>query len=199
MEFMNRVIQIFQEETGSLWNLEASPAEGTSYRFARIDKAMYPRIISQGSEEPYYTNSTQLPVGHTKDIFEAIAAQEKLQTQYTGGTVFHGFIGEEIQDVETTKLLLKRSFENSHMPYMTITPTYSICQQHGYIKGEHFDCPECGEETEVWTRVVGFHRPVQSWNKGKKEEFKDRLEFEPEESIAKQTATLKDSKENMVG
>ncbi|RQD67947.1 MAG: ribonucleoside triphosphate reductase [Tindallia sp. MSAO_Bac2] len=201
MEFMNRVIQIFQEETGSLWNLEASPAEGTSYRFARIDKAMYPRIISQGKEEPYYTNSTQLPVGHTKDIFEAIEAQENLQTQYTGGTVFHGFIGEEIQDVATTKLLLKRSFENSHMPYMTITPTYSICQEHGYIKGEQFQCPECGEDTEVWTRVVGFHRPVQSWNKGKKEEFKDRLEFEPEVSTGKQVDAFEQesSKEDKVG
>ncbi|SDY43681.1 ribonucleoside triphosphate reductase [Tindallia californiensis] len=201
MEFMNRVIQIFQEETGSLWNLEASPAEGTSYRFARIDKALYPRIIAQGQEEPYYTNSTQLPVGHTKDIFEAIKSQEALQTQYTGGTVFHGFIGEEVQDIETTKLLLKRSFENSHMPYMTITPTYSICQQHGYIKGEHFNCPECNEETEVWTRVVGFHRPVQSWNKGKREEFKDRLEFVPEESLKEDhlVTAKKDSKEEIAG
>ncbi|MDW7672550.1 MAG: ribonucleoside triphosphate reductase [Bacillota bacterium] len=183
MEFMNRVISIFQEETGSLWNLEASPAEGTSYRFARIDKAMYPRIISQGEKEPYYTNSTQLPVGHTKDIFEAIEAQEPLQTQYTGGTVFHGFMGEEIENVETAKLLIKRSFQYSHMPYMTLTPTYSICPEHGYLKGEHFNCPHCGIESEVWTRVVGFHRPVQSWNKGKKEEFKDRLEFDTDISL----------------
>ncbi|MTI68696.1 MAG: ribonucleoside triphosphate reductase [Firmicutes bacterium] len=183
MEFMNRVIQIFQEETGSLWNLEASPAEGAAYRFARMDKRMYPNIITQGDEEPYYTNSTQLPVGHTKDIFEAIELQESLQSLYTGGTVFHGFIGEEIDSLETVKLLLKRGMENSRIPYITITPTYSICPEHGYIKGEQFRCPECEKPTEVWTRVVGFHRPVQSWNNGKREEYKDRLEFEAESSL----------------
>lgn len=183
MEFMNRVIQIFQEETGSLWNLEASPAEGATYRFARMDKKMYPKIFTQGTDEPYYTNSTQLPVNHTKDIFEAIEHQDKLQTLYTGGTVLHGFIGEEIDSIETVKLLLRRAFENTRIPYLTLTPTYSICPEHGYLKGEQFTCPECGRETEVWSRVVGFHRPVQSWNKGKKEEFKDRLEFDTEESL----------------
>ncbi|SCG82412.1 ribonucleoside-triphosphate reductase [Proteiniborus sp. DW1] len=191
MEFMNRVIQIFQEETGSLWNLEASPAEGAAYRFARMDKKMYPRIFTQGTDEPYYTNSTQLPVGHTKDIFEAIEHQDKLQTLYTGGTVLHGFIGEEIESTETVKLLLKRAFENSRIPYLTITPTYSICPEHGYLKGEQFTCPECGKDTEVWTRVVGFHRPVQSWNKGKKEEYKDRLEFDTEESLNASINTAK--------
>jgi ribonucleoside-triphosphate reductase len=183
MEFMNKVIQIFQEETGSLWNLEASPAEGASYRFARLDKKMYPRIITQGADQPYYTNSTQLPVNHTMDIFEAVELQDKLQSLYTGGTVFHGFIGEEIDSTETVKLLIKRVFENSTIPYFTVTPTYSICQDHGYLKGEQFVCPECGKETEVWTRVVGFHRPVQSWNLGKKEEFKDRLEFDVDVSL----------------
>ncbi|EOC99572.1 ribonucleoside triphosphate reductase [Caldisalinibacter kiritimatiensis] len=185
MEFMNRVIRIFQEETGSLWNLEASPAEGASYRFARLDKRMYPKIITQGDEEPYYTNSTQLPVNHTKDVFEAVELQDKLQSLYTGGTVFHGFIGEEIDSVETVKLLIKRVFENTTLPYFTLTPTYSICPDHGYLKGEQFTCPECGKQTEVWTRVVGFHRPVQSWNKGKKEEFKDRLEFDVDHSLSK--------------
>ncbi|TCO74369.1 ribonucleoside triphosphate reductase [Marinisporobacter balticus] len=183
MEFMNRVIQIFQEETGSLWNLEASPAEGAAYRFARIDKKMYPNIFTQGTEEPYYTNSTQLPVNHTNDIFEAIELQEKLQSLYTGGTVFHGFIGEEIESIETCKTLLKRVMENSSIPYVTITPTFSICQEHGYLSGEHFECPHCGREAEVWTRVVGFHRPVQAWNKGKQEEFKDRKEFSHVESL----------------
>ncbi len=183
MEFMNRVMQIFQEETGSLWNLEASPAEGAAYRFARMDKKMYPKIFTQGTDEPYYTNSTQLPVDHTKDIFEAIEHQDKLQTLYTGGTVLHGFIGEEVDSTETVKLLLKRAFENSRIPYLTITPTYSICPDHGYLRGEQFTCPDCGKETEVWTRVVGFHRPVQSWNKGKKEEYKDRVEFESEVSL----------------
>ncbi len=157
MEFMNKVIQIFQEETGSLWNLEASPAESASYRFARMDKKLYPKIFTQGDEEPYYTNSTQLPVGHTKDIFEAISLQDKLQSLYTGGTVFHGFIGEAIESVEVVKTLIKKVFENSKIPYFTITPTYSICPEHGYISGEHFNCPECGREAEVWTRVVGFH------------------------------------------
>ncbi|WP_427338392.1 ribonucleoside triphosphate reductase [Caloranaerobacter sp. DY30410] len=183
MEFMNKVIQIFQEETGSLWNLEASPAESASYRFARMDKKLYPKIFTQGDKEPYYTNSTQLPVGHTKDIFEAVRLQDKLQSLYTGGTVFHGFIGEEIESVEVVKTLIKKVFENSKIPYFTITPTYSICPEHGYISGEHFNCPKCGKESEVWTRVVGFHRPVQSWNKGKKEEFKDRLEFDAKYSI----------------
>ncbi|MBB6217197.1 ribonucleoside-triphosphate reductase [Anaerosolibacter carboniphilus] len=183
MEFMNRVIQIFQEETGSLWNLEASPAEGASYRFARLDKKMYSNIFTQGKDEPYYTNSTQLPVDYTRDIFEALEKQEKLQSLYTGGTVLHGFIGEEIESIETCKMLIKRVFENSSLPYLTITPTFSICAEHGYIAGEHFNCPHCDREAEVWTRVVGFHRPVQSWNRGKQEEFKDREEFSCEESL----------------
>jgi len=183
MEFMNRVIQIFQEETGSLWNLEASPAEGAGYRFARIDKKMYPKIYTQGENEPYYTNSTQLPVNYTKDVFEAVELQENLQSLYTGGTVFHGFIGEEIKDIETCKMLIKRVMERSSIPYFTVSPTFSICSDHGYLSGEHFECPECGREAEVWTRVVGFLRPVQAWNKGKQEEYKDRTEFEADNSL----------------
>ena len=183
MEFMNRVIQIFQEETGSLWNLEASPAEGATYRFARLDKKMYPKIYTQGAKEPYYTNSTQLPVGYTNDIFEALELQEKLQGLYTGGTVLHSFIGEEIDNVTTCKTLIKRIMENSSVPYITITPTFSICSEHGYLKGEQPICPSCGKETEIWSRVVGFHRPVQAWNKGKQEEFKDRKEFDCEKSL----------------
>ncbi|KAB3535294.1 ribonucleoside triphosphate reductase [Alkaliphilus pronyensis] len=194
MEFMNRVIQIYQEETGSLWNLEASPAEGTAYRFARLDKKMYPKVITQGEKEPFYTNSTQLPVDHTKDIFEAIELQEKLQTLYTGGTVLHGFIGEEIKDIETCKLLIKKVMENSSIPYITITPTFSICSDHGYLSGEHFECPHCGKEAEVWTRVVGFHRPVQAWNKGKQEEYKIREEFSPEVSLKNKTINIKEEK-----
>jgi len=192
MEFMNRVIRLFQEETGSLWNLEASPAEGTSYRFARIDKKLYPNIISAGKDEPYYTNSTQLPVGATDDIFEAIEFQEALQTAYTGGTVLHGFIGEQISDRETCKTFIKKIMENTAIPYITITPTFSICEDHGYIAGEAFSCPTCGKDTEVWTRVVGFHRPVQSWNKGKCEEYKDRKEFSVERSLG---LTLEPGKE----
>lgn len=187
MEFMNRIIQIYQEESGSLWNLEASPAEGTSYRFARIDKKLYPTIKSQGVDEPYYTNSTQLPVGYTDDIFEAIEKQEKLQTLYTGGTVLHGFIGEQIDDIATCKLFIKKVTENTAIPYITVTPTFSVCEDHGYISGEHFMCPECGKEAEVWTRVVGFHRPVQAWNKGKKEEYKDRNVFSVSASLRDET------------
>lgn len=183
MEFMNRIIQIYQEETGSLWNLEASPAEGACYRFARIDKKLYPNIVTQGEHEPYYTNSTQAPVNCSNDIFEIIEKQEKLQTLYTGGTVLHGFLGEQIDDIETCKLFIKKVMNNTSIPYITVTPTFSICQDHGYIAGEHFECPKCGKEAEVWTRVVGFHRPVQVWNKGKQEEFKERKEFSVNASL----------------
>ncbi|NLP29703.1 MAG: ribonucleoside triphosphate reductase [Clostridiales bacterium] len=185
MEFMNTVIRLFQEETGTLWNLEASPAEGTSYRFARLDKRLYPNIITAGKEEPYYTNSTQLPVGATDDIFEAIELQERLQTSYTGGTVLHGFIGEQIDDIETCKTFIKKIMENTKIPYITITPTFSICEDHGYLEGEKFVCPTCGKDTEVWSRVVGFHRPVQSWNNGKKEEYKERKTFDVQGSLNK--------------
>ena len=183
MDFMNRVIILFQEETGTLWNLEASPAEGTSYRFARLDKKIYPTILTAGKNEPYYTNSTQLPVGATEDIFEAIELQEKLQTAYTGGTVLHGFLGEKIDDIETCKVFLRKIMERTSIPYVTITPTFSICQDHGYLSGEQFTCPTCGKEAEVWTRVVGFHRPVQSWNKGKKEEYKERVAYDVATSL----------------
>ena len=149
MDFMNRVIILFQEETGTLWNLEASPAEGTSYRFARLDKKIYPTILTAGKNEPYYTNSTQLPVGATEDIFEAIELQEKLQTAYTGGTVLHGFLGEKIDDIETCKVFLRKIMERTSIPYVTITPTFSICQDHGYLSGEQFTCPTCGKEAEV--------------------------------------------------
>ncbi|MGI6733715.1 MAG: ribonucleoside triphosphate reductase [Anaerovoracaceae bacterium] len=178
MDYMNRIIQLFQEESGTLWNLEASPAEGTSYRFARLDKKLYPNIITAGTDEPYYTNSTQLPVGATDDIFEAIELQEKLQTSYTGGTVLHVFLGEQIDNGEICSTFIKKIMESTSIPYITITPTFSICPDHGYIAGEKFTCPTCGKDAEVWTRVVGFHRPVQSWNKGKQEEYKERKEFD---------------------
>lgn len=184
LEYINDILLKFQDETGNLWNLEASPAEGAAYRFARIDKKFFPNIFTQGEQEPYYTNSTQIPVNHTDDIFEALKLQEELQTKYTGGTVFHGFLGEEIKDPEITAILIKKVFEKSKIPYLTITPTYSVCSEHGYISGEHFNCPICDKEAEVWSRVVGFHRPVQSWNKGKKSEFKDRLEFDIDKNFS---------------
>lgn len=182
LDYMRDVISQYQEEDeGILYNLEATPAEGTAYRLARLDKKQFPDIITAGKDEPYYTNSTALPVGFTDDIFQALDLQEELQTKYTGGTVFHAFLGERIANVETAKALVKKILTNYRIPYLTLSPTFSICDNHGYLKGEQHVCPECGKETEIWTRVVGFHRPVQNWNKGKQEEFKDRKTF----SVAK--------------
>jgi ribonucleoside-triphosphate reductase len=177
LEYMRENMREYQEETGNLYNLEATPAEGTAYRLAKIDKEMYLGIIAAGNEVPYYTNSSQLPVGHTEDLFQALDLQEPLQTLYTGGTVFHGFLGESIEDMETCKLLVRRVMENYEIPYFTISPTFSVCGVHGYLRGEQPICPKCGAETEIWTRVVGFHRPVKNWNKGKREEYKERKAF----------------------
>jgi len=177
LDYMRDIMVEYQEETGNLYNLEATPAEGTGYRLAKKDKVLYPDIITAGDEKPYYTNSTQIPVGHTEDIFEAIELQDELQTKYTGGTVLHGFIGEKLENIESCKNLIKKVMKNYKLPYFTISPTFSVCHDHGYIAGEHFSCPECGKETEVWTRVVGFHRPVHAWNEGKQEEFKHRKTF----------------------
>lgn len=177
LDFMRDLLLEFQEESDQLFNLEATPAEGTAYRLASIDKELYPEIITAGEDDPYYTNSTQLPAGYTDDIFAALEMQEGLQTRYTGGTVFHGFLGEKLEDIETCKKLLQGMLGNFRLPYVTITPTFSICPDHGYLSGEQYSCPFCGKDTEVWSRVVGFYRPVQNWNKGKKSEFKDRKEY----------------------
>ena len=171
MDFMRAKIVEFQKETGNNYNLEATPGEGTSYRLAKLDKEKY----------PYYTNSTQLPVNYTDDIFEVLEHQDDLQTKYTGGTVVHIYAGERIQSTETMKNLVKKICNNYHLPYFTFSPTFSTCPNHGYIAGEHFTCPECGETCEVYSRVVGYIRPVQQWNKGKKKEFSDRKEFKIEE------------------
>jgi len=178
LEYMRETMREYQEESGNLYNLEATPAEGTAYRLAKLDKEMYPDIIAAGSDVPYYTNSSQLPVGHTEDLLEALDLQEPLQTLYTGGTVFHGFLGESIEDLETCKLLVRRVMENYQIPYFTVSPTFSVCGVHGYLRGEQEVCPKCGAETEVWTRVVGFHRPVKNWNKGKREEYRQRKAFD---------------------
>ncbi len=167
MDFMREKIVEFQKETGHNYNLEATPGEGTSYRLAKLDKEKY----------PYYTNSTQLPVNYTDDIFEVLDHQDDLQTKYTGGTVVHIYAGERIQNIETMKNLVKKVCSNYHLPYFTFSPTFSTCPNHGYVAGEHFTCPECGAECEVYSRVVGYIRPVTQWNKGKKREFKDRKEF----------------------
>ncbi len=184
LDYMRDVMLGYQEETGDLFNLEATPAEGTAYRLARIDRRAHPDIHTAGENEPYYTNSTQLPVDLTDDVFDALDLQDTLQTKYTGGTVFHAFLNESIDDVETCKKLVRSILENYHIPYLTISPTFSVCADHGFIKGEQATCPTCNVATEIWTRVVGFHRPVQNWNLGKKEEFKDRLEYVCPEKIS---------------
>ncbi|OSS42656.1 Ribonucleotide reductase of class 3 (anaerobic), large subunit [Desulfurella amilsii] len=177
LEFMRETLKSYQEETGNLYNLEATPAEGTSYRLAYKDKQLYPNIITSGEDESYYTNSTFLPVNYTDDPFEVLEHQTPLQALYTSGTVVHIFLQEKPQE-EALKSFIKKAFENYPIPYMTITPTFSICKTHGYIAGEHFTCPTCGCPTEVYSRVVGYYRPVQNWNKGKQEEFKQRLEYD---------------------
>lgn len=177
LNFMREKLVKYQKETGNIYNLEATPAEGTSYQLARADKKLYPKIITAGKEEPYYTNSTQLPVGYTDDIFSALKHQEPLQRLYSGGTVFHSFLGESLASGEECKLLVKKIANNFKLPYFTITPTFSICPTHGYIKGEKPKCPVCNKSTEVYSRVVGYLRPVTDWNKGKQEEFKQRQVF----------------------
>jgi len=177
LDFMREKLQDFQEESGMMYNLEATPGEGTTYRLAKLDKHRYPDIITSGNNEPYYTNSTQLPVDFTEDIFTAFNLQDPLQTRYTGGTVLHGFLGQALDDVETTKELVKALAYNYESPYYTLSPTFSICEEHGHIKGEHFECPYCHQPTEVWSRVVGYYRPVQCWNDGKQSEFEQRKEF----------------------
>lgn len=177
LDFMRDVISAYQADDDKvMFNLEATPAEGTGYRLALKDKKLYPDILTSGHDEPYYTNSTQLPVNFTDDIFEALDLQESIQTKYTGGTTFHTYLGERIPD-DVCKKLVRKIAESYKIPYFTISPTFSICPEHGYIEGEHFTCPICGAESEVWARVVGFNRPVKQWNKGKTEEFKDRKTF----------------------
>lgn len=177
MNYLRELMVSFQEETGHSYNLEATPAEGTSYRLARLDKERYPDIIQSGVEEPQYTNSTQLPVTYTDDIFECMDLQDELQSLYTGGTVQHLYLGERIEDINVVKNLIRSIFTKYKMPYISITPTFSVCSEHGYIAGEHFTCPECGKETEVWSRVVGYLRPVQNYNPGKREEYMLRKKF----------------------
>ena len=186
LNVMRETLVNFQEETGNLYNLEATPAESTSYRLAKLDKTMYPDIITSGNKEPYLTNSTQLPVDLTEDAIEAIQHQNQIQPLYTGGTIFHTFMGEKLSSGESCKELVKKIAYNTKLPYFSITPTFSICPTHGYINGEVLKCAECGEETEVYSRIVGYYRPVRQWNVGKKEEFKDRLEYCEKTSLKSQ-------------
>jgi ribonucleoside-triphosphate reductase len=185
LTFMRKKLVKYQEETGDIYNLEATPAEGTSYRLARIDKRKYPNIIVANERlvqtkhaEPFYTNSSQLPVDFDGDLFDALENQEHLQTLYTGGTVFHMFIGERLHSWKSAAELIKKVSNSSRIPYFTLTPTFSICPNHGYTSGEHHQCPTCGATSEVYSRVVGYLRPVDQWNVGKQAEFAMRKTFD---------------------
>jgi anaerobic ribonucleoside-triphosphate reductase len=178
LEFMRGRLVRYQEETGHLYNLEATPAEGTTYRFAKEDRARWPDIAQAGTPQaPYYTNSSHLPVGHTDDPLEALDHQDELQSRYTGGTVLHLFLGERIRDWKTCARFVRKVAEGYRLPYFTLTPTFSVCPSHGYLAGERPECPECGERCEVWSRVVGYFRPVDQWNTGKKSEYVQRKEY----------------------
>ena len=177
LNHMRERLSDYQEMYGDLYNLEATPAESTAFRLAKNDVKRYPDIITAAkteNETPYYTNSSHLPVGYTEDIFSALDIQDELQTLYTSGTVFHAFLGEKLPDWQSAANLIKKIAENYKLPYYTLSPTYSVCKNHGYIAGEHYTCPDCGEKTEVYSRITGYYRPVQNWNDGKAQEYKDR-------------------------
>ena len=183
MDFIRDLISEKQGATGNIFNLEATPAEGTSYRLSMIDKHKFPDIICANEEDyrngaaPYYTNSTQLPVNYTDDIFETLELQDPLQSKYTGGTVLHMYLGEQVSDVNVIKSLINKIASNFRLPYFTLTPTFSICPSHGYLNGKQEKCNTCHTETEVYSRVVGYLRPVKQWNKGKRSEFGQRRTF----------------------
>ena len=180
LNHMRERLSDYQEEYGELYNLEATPAESTAYRLAKHDKKHYPDIITAGHEgdTPYYTNSSHLPVDYTSDIFDALDVQDELQTLYTSGTVFHAFLGEKLPDWKAAAALVRKIAENYKLPYYTISPTYSVCKEHGYISGEHFTCPKCGKKAEVYSRITGYYRPVQNWNDGKAQEYKNRTLYD---------------------
>ena len=183
MDYLRDELAEVQESTGDIFNLEATPAEGTSFRLCMLDKKQFPDIICSNEKEyhegaaPYYTNSTQLPVNYTDDVFETLMLQDKLQTKYTGGTVLHMFLGEQVPDIELVKGLVRKTAANFRLPYFTLSPTFSVCPSHGYLKGEQAVCPVCDQDTEVYSRVVGYLRPVKQWNDGKLAEFNIRKTF----------------------
>ena len=180
LNHMRERLSDYQEMYGDLYNLEATPAESTTYRLAKHDLARYPDIITAAEEggAPYYTNSSHLPVGYTSDIFEALDIQDELQTLYTSGTVFHAFLGEKLPDWKAAADLVRKIAENYRLPYYTMSPTYSICKDHGYLTGEQYTCPHCGGTTEVYSRITGYYRPVQNWNDGKAQEYKERKVYD---------------------
>lgn len=184
LNHMRERLSDYQEKYGDLYNLEATPAESTTYRLAKHDVEQFPNIITAAEEcgTPYYTNSSHLPVNYTEDVFEALDIQDELQTLYTSGTVFHTFLGEKLPNWKAAAALVRKIAENYKLPYYTMSPTYSICKNHGYITGEHYICPHCGAETEVYSRITGYYRPVKNWNDGKAQEFKDRKEYDVSDS-----------------
>ena len=195
---MRERLVIYQEEYGDLYNLEATPAESTAYRLAKHDRERYPDIKTAGKENdvPYYTNSSHLPVDYTEDIFSALDIQDELQTLYTSGTVFHAFLGEKLPDWKAAASLVRKIAENYKLPYYTLSPTYSVCKEHGYLAGEHFTCPKCGQPAEVYSRITGYYRPVQNWNDGKTQEYKNRKVYNAEHShlnsISRSVITMKE-------
>ena len=196
LNHMREKLSDYQEKYGDLYNLEATPAESTSYRFAKHDKERFPDIITANEgKTPYYTNSSHLPVGFTSDIFEALDVQDDLQTLYTSGTVFHAFLGQKLSDWKATANLVRKIAENYRLPYYTISPTYSICKEHGYISGEVYECPECGAKTEVYSRITGYYRPIANWNDGKTQEFADRKTYDIENSHIEGHSHIKKAQE----
>ena len=190
LNHMRERLSDYQVEYGDLYNLEATPAESTAFRLAKHDLKYYPDIITAGNgegETPYYTNSSHLPVGYTEDIFTALDMQDELHTLYTSGTVFHAFLGEKLPDWQSCANLVRKIAENYRLPYYSISPTYSVCKNHGYIAGEAFICPECGEEAEVYSRITGYYRPVKNWNDGKAQEYKDRKVYDVATSVLKKS------------
>ncbi|MBO7222185.1 MAG: ribonucleoside triphosphate reductase, partial [Clostridia bacterium] len=188
LNFMRDKLSDYQEMYGDLYNLEATPAESTSFRLAKHDTERYPGIItaSEGKDaKPYYTNSSHLPVDFTSDIFDALDIQDELQTLYTSGTVFHAFLGQKLEGWDVAANLVRKIAENYKLPYYTMSPTYSVCSEHGYIPGEHWTCPECGKKAEVYSRITGYYRPVQNWNDGKMAEFRERKTYDIANSVMK--------------
>ena len=198
LNHMRERLSDYQEQYGDLYNLEATPAESTSYRLAKHDVKRFPGLktaAKSADETPYYTNSSHLPVGYTDDVFTALDIQDEIQTLYTSGTVFHAFLGEKLPDWKSAAALVKKIAENYKLPYYTLSPTYSVCKNHGYISGEVYECPECGSKTEVYSRITGYYRPVQNWNDGKSQEFKHRVVYNAASSMAKKGENIIAGKE----
>ncbi len=200
LNHMRERLSDYQEKYGDLYNLEATPAESTAYRLAKHDAKLYPDMTfaSKKGETPYYTNSSHLPVSYTYDIFDALDIQDELQTLYTSGTVFHGFLGERLPDWKSAMKLVRTIAENYRLPYYTMSPTYSVCPEHGYLSGEQYECPHCHKKTEVYSRITGYYRPVQNWNDGKQQEWKERKTYQPEHSVQKKCLVAHEQEETKV-